>query len=47
MLRGSVFVVRLIGVMGISVLEKIMGLILSGFAIQFIVKGLTELGIIK
>jgi multiple antibiotic resistance protein len=47
MLRCSVFVVRLIGVMGISVLEKIMGIVLSGFAVQFIVKGLTELGIIK
>jgi multiple antibiotic resistance protein len=47
MLRCSVFIVRLIGMMGISVLEKIMGLILSGFAVQFIVKGLTELGIIK
>jgi multiple antibiotic resistance protein len=45
-LRCSVFVVRLIGVMGISVLEKIMGIILSGFAVQFIVKGLAELGII-
>jgi multiple antibiotic resistance protein len=45
-LRGSVLIMRFLGVMGIFVIEKIMGLILSGFAIQFIYNGLVTMGIL-
>ncbi|WP_010259673.1 MarC family protein [Treponema primitia] len=46
-LRGSLLILKLLGTMGIFVLEKIMGLILAGFAVQFIYNGLTALGILK
>jgi multiple antibiotic resistance protein len=45
-LRASSFLLRVLGQMGIFVLEKIMGLILSGFAVQLIYNGLLNLGII-
>jgi multiple antibiotic resistance protein len=45
-LRGSGLILRLLGTTGIFVMEKIMGLILAGFAVQLIYNGLTALGII-
>jgi multiple antibiotic resistance protein len=45
-LRGSVFILKFLSGMGILVIEKIMGLILSGFAVQFIYNGLVTLGIL-
>jgi multiple antibiotic resistance protein len=46
-LRCSTLLLRLISSTGIFVMEKIMGLILSGFAIQFIYNGLAALGLIQ
>jgi multiple antibiotic resistance protein len=46
-LRLSALILRLIGAMGIFVLEKIMGLILSGFAVQLIYNGLVSLEIVR
>ena len=46
-LRCSVILLKFFGSMGISVIEKIMGLILAGFAVQFVYDGLLALGIIK
>ena len=46
-LRCSVLLLKFFGSMGISVIEKIMGLILAGFAIQFIYDGFLALGIIQ
>ena len=46
-LRSSAVLLKLIGPLGISVIEKIMGLILAGFAVQFIYNGLLALGIIN
>ena len=45
-LRFSVLLLRFFGSLGISVIEKIMGLILAGFAVQFVYDGLLVLGII-
>ena len=45
-LRCSALLLRFFGSMGIFVMEKVMGLILAGFAIQFIYDGLLALGII-
>ncbi|MDR2029376.1 MAG: MarC family protein [Treponema sp.] len=45
-LRASALILRVLGVMGILVMEKIMGLILAGFAIQLIYNGLVALGVI-
>jgi multiple antibiotic resistance protein len=45
-LRCSTFLLRVLGSMGIFVMEKIMGLILAGFAVQFVYNGLLALGII-
>jgi multiple antibiotic resistance protein len=45
-LRCSTLLLNFLGAMGIFIMEKIMGLILAGFAVQFIYNGLTELGII-
>ncbi|MDR1893765.1 MAG: MarC family protein [Spirochaetales bacterium] len=45
-LRASLFIHRILGIMGIFVMEKIMGLILAGFAVQLIYNGLESLGII-
>jgi multiple antibiotic resistance protein len=46
-LRASALILRLLGTMGIFVMEKIMGLILAGFAVQLIYNGLLSLGIIQ
>lgn len=46
-LRASVLIHRALGVMGIAVMEKIMGLILAGFAVQLVHNGLLSLGIIR
>jgi multiple antibiotic resistance protein len=46
-LRCSTLLLRFLGVMGIFIIEKIMGLILAGFAVQFIYNGLLALGIIR
>jgi multiple antibiotic resistance protein len=45
-LRGSVLIMGLLRTMGIFVIEKIMGLILAGFAVQFIYNGLVTMGIL-
>jgi multiple antibiotic resistance protein len=45
-LRFSTLLLNFLGAMGIFIMEKIMGLILAGFAVQFIYNGLTALGII-
>ena len=45
-LRSSALLLRFFGSMGIFVMEKIMGLILAGFAVQFIYDGLAALGVI-
>jgi multiple antibiotic resistance protein len=45
-LRFSMLLLRFLGSMGIFITEKIMGLILAGFAVQFIYDGLTALNII-
>ncbi|MDR1307386.1 MAG: MarC family protein [Treponema sp.] len=44
-LRCSTLLLNFLGIMGIMIMEKIMGLILAGFAVQFIYNGLVELGI--
>jgi multiple antibiotic resistance protein len=46
-LRASALILRVLGTMGIFVMEKIMGLVLSGFAVQLIYNGLVSLGIVK
>ncbi|MDR2376657.1 MAG: MarC family protein [Treponema sp.] len=46
-LRASSLILRVLGTMGIFVMEKIMGLILAGFAVQLIYNGLISLGIVK
>ena len=45
-LRCSALLLKFFGSMGIFIMEKIMGLILAGFAVQFIYDGLQALGII-
>jgi multiple antibiotic resistance protein len=45
-LKFSTVLLTLLGEMGIFIMEKIMGLILSGFAVQLVYNGLKELGII-
>jgi multiple antibiotic resistance protein len=45
-LRSSELLIKFFGSMGIFIMEKIMGLILAGFAVQFIYDGLLALGII-
>jgi multiple antibiotic resistance protein len=46
-LRCSAVIMKVLGTIGILVLEKIMGLIMTGFAVQFVYNGLTALGILK
>ncbi|MDY6932904.1 MAG: MarC family protein [Spirochaetota bacterium] len=43
----SVFIERLLGETGLSVIQRIMGLILSAMAVQFIINGLNQIGIIS
>jgi multiple antibiotic resistance protein len=45
-LRLSALIFRFLGTTGIFVMEKIMGLILAGFAVQLIYNGLLSLGIV-
>ena len=45
-LRCADLLLKLLGSTGIFIVEKLMGLILSGFAVQFIYDGLLTLGII-
>ena len=45
-LRASDFILRFLGETGVSVLERIMGLILSGMSIQFVYEGIVRLGFI-
>ncbi|MCR5605896.1 MAG: MarC family protein [Treponema sp.] len=46
-LRCGSIILRLIGTTGMFVLEKIMGLILAGLAVQLIIDGLAKAGFIK
>ncbi len=43
----SVHVERILGKTGISVIQRIMGLILSALAVQFLINGLEQIGIIR
>jgi len=43
---SSQFVLKVLGKTGVSVVERMMGLILSGLAVQFVFDGLTKLGIL-
>jgi multiple antibiotic resistance protein len=45
-LRFSTLLLKVLGSMGIFIMEKIMGLVLAGFAVQLIYDGLLALGII-
>ena len=45
-LRSSSLLLKFFGSMGIMVMEKIMGLILAGFAVEFVYDGLVSLGIL-
>lgn len=44
---ASKAIFRLIGKIGVTVLERIMGLLLSGLAVQFVYRGLLLLGVVK
>lgn len=44
---SSLIFIRILGKTGLSVIHRIMGLILAGLSMQFIVNGLTGLGVIK
>jgi multiple antibiotic resistance protein len=46
-LRLSALILRVLGATGIFVMEKIMGLILAGFAVQLIYNGLVSLGMVR
>ncbi|GAB1482176.1 MarC family protein [Treponema sp.] len=45
-MKASTLILRILGRTGVSVIERIMGLLLSGLAIQFIYDGLFKLGLI-
>ncbi len=45
-MKASSLVLRTLGRTGVSVIERIMGLLLSGLAVQFVYDGLAKLGII-
>ena len=47
MLRASDFILRLLGETGVSVLERIMGLILAGMSVQFVYDGIVRLGFLS
>ena len=46
-LRCSTLLLRFFGTRGIFIMEKIMGLVLAGFAVQFIYDGLVALNIVQ
>ncbi|MDR1596286.1 MAG: MarC family protein [Treponema sp.] len=46
-LRLSALILRVLGTMGIFVMEKIMGLVLAGFAVQLIYNGLVSLNMVR
>ncbi|MEI6876425.1 MAG: MarC family protein [Spirochaetota bacterium] len=45
-LSASSLILRVLGKTGVSVIERIMGLLLSGLSIQFVYEGLVKLGVI-
>lgn len=45
-MRSSGFILKLLGKTGVSVVERMMGLVLSGLAVQFVYDGLVKLGIL-
>ncbi|HGJ65217.1 TPA: MarC family protein [bacterium] len=45
-MRSSGLILKMLGKTGVSVIERIMGLILSGLAVQFILEGLHKTGIL-
>jgi multiple antibiotic resistance protein len=44
-MRASEFILRAVGKLGVTVLERIMGLLLSGLSIEYVYRGLCILGI--
>jgi multiple antibiotic resistance protein len=45
-LRGADVILRILGKMGISVFERIMGLLLAGLSVQFVYDGVARLGLV-
>ena len=43
-LRASDFILRILGETGVSVMERIMGLLLAGLSVQFVYDGIVRLG---
>ncbi len=44
-MRSSAVILRVLGKTGVSVIERMMGLVLSGLAVQFVYDGLEKLGL--
>ena len=44
-LSASSLILRWLGKTGVSVIERMMGLLLSGLAVQFVYDGLSKLGV--
>jgi multiple antibiotic resistance protein len=45
-LRGSELIIKTLGRTGVSVLERIMGILLSGLSVQFVYNGVIKLGVL-
>ncbi|MEI6387086.1 MAG: MarC family protein, partial [Spirochaetota bacterium] len=45
-LSASSLILRALGTTGVSVIERIMGLLLSGLSVQFVYDGLVRLGVV-
>ncbi len=45
-MRSSGLILRILGATGVSVVERMMGLILSGLSIQFVFDGIVKLGLV-